>query len=630
MLQNFRIRSRLLVFVLGVVLTILVSVSVVFYIYSKQILVTESKGKAIETVNAVAGYLEGHLTEKARVAWTFCQQPEIVEWLKTNEARVADGTTDPVYNNILQYFQQLVKNDGQIGNLFLASKKTDAYYDNTGYEAAPEYRVTKRPWYVNATKNNEPVWDVSADYSTKEVRVNYRCPILENGQILGLGGMDLTLDHFKSLMAGLHDSFDTAESMLVDKEGTILFHPDEKLVLKSKLTDFKDDGKKFSRLGEVLKAVQKQQKGIQEVRFNGRERYFIYTPIESLGWTLILSVETSEINAPLRNLTVSSVIIITVAALILLVVLFLITRSISGPIGGVVYVLKDIARGKGDLTRRLPVTSKDEMAELAEGFNTFIEQIRDIMVKVKTSAHELRDMTHKIAGDSDDFVVYSNQQNDSIKETAQAMEQFTEILRENSRSAEEAGGIIDAFNAESQAKKELIENVTNTMQAIDRSGGKISEIVNVINDISFQTNLLALNAAVEAARAGEAGRGFAVVASEVRNLAQKTADSSKTISEIVGENLEMTKKGIKLVEETTQFFDSILETLNQLVKHVQGISEGSGRQAAGVEDVNRSVVHLEEVVERNLSLVQEFSSTGHKLENNADQLEILVQQFKVD
>jgi methyl-accepting chemotaxis protein len=203
-------------------------------------------------------------------------------------------------------------------------------------------------------------------------------------------------------------------------------------------------------------------------------------------------------------------------------------------------------------------------------------------------------------------------------------------VKQNTESAEQVDAMLETFNSEMHDKKRLVENVTETMNEIFDSSKKIDNIVNVINDISFQTNLLALNAAVEAARAGEAGRGFAVVATEVRNLAQKTAESSKSIQEIVTNNVTATQKGMELVKETSDFFNEIIEILGELVNQITYIADRSKEQKTGIEQINEAIMQMDSVINRNASLVEELSASGKRMQTNSLQLQELVKRFKVE
>lgn len=328
------------------------------------------------------------------------------------------------------------------------------------------------------------------------------------------------------------------------------------------------------------------------------------------------------------NTTFLSVVILTAAAiLVVLILLSLLRKTVIQPIQNMVSRGRDLSEGQADLTKRLHLTGKDELAEFAMHFDKFLNRLQEIMIRVKKSSSEMLDSTDQISSGSQELATRTNQQAASITQTSTALEEFTAILKQNSDQSQEANARITSFDHEIQDKRELIRNVTGTMSEIDRSSKKIDNIMNVINDISFQTNLLALNAAVEAARAGEAGRGFAVVASEVRNLAQKTAESSKTIQEIVTTNVNSTERGMELVKETETFFESIMNILGELSNVMASIENGSREQSTGMDQINQAVMQLEQVINQNAELVGEFAATGNSIHSNARDTFKLVEQF---
>jgi len=292
-------------------------------------------------------------------------------------------------------------------------------------------------------------------------------------------------------------------------------------------------------------------------------------------------------------------------------------------------LMGELSEGEGDLTVRLDVKSEDEVGKLALNFNNFIEKLNDIVIQVKESSEEIYNGTQEIAAGSEDLSTRTSEQAASITETSTTLENFTSIVKVNTENSEDVRKRLENFNSEMKTKKDLMENVTSTMKEIENSSKKIDNIITVINDISFQTNLLALNAAVEAARAGEAGRGFAVVAAEVRNLAQKTAESSKTIQEIVTKNVDSTKKGMLLVNETSDFFSTIMKIMDEMVTKINEITNGSKEQSTGVEQINQAIMQLENVINQNAALVEELSATSKNMSTNTRQLNELVNRFKL-
>ncbi|MCP4158177.1 MAG: HAMP domain-containing protein [bacterium] len=325
--------------------------------------------------------------------------------------------------------------------------------------------------------------------------------------------------------------------------------------------------------------------------------------------------------------TMGAIMLLAIAVVVFLTIAF--SRKMVQPISEANNILKDIAEGEGDLTRRLTVTTNDEIGEMGGWFNRFVQQIYDIIVEVRDVSAAIKSSATDISGKNSGLDTTTTEQTDSLADTVSTINEFLEAARENAENSGEANKILEDFNTNIQEKRVLVENVTGTMQEISSSSNKINNIVNVINDISFQTNLLALNAAVEAARAGEAGRGFAVVASEVRNLAQKTAESSKTIQSIVSTNVDSTNRGMNLVHETSDFFESIFQVVTDIVDRTQRITQGSARQLSGVESINQSINHIERLVTHIQAMVDELRNSETHLVANADKLQRLVDKFNL-
>lgn len=349
---------------------------------------------------------------------------------------------------------------------------------------------------------------------------------------------------------------------------------------------------------------------------------------EVLG-LLVLAISEESMRDALSSIRVA----ILVGGLLALILIgagaYLLIDKLLKPLRSANRLMGELSQGQGDLRTRLEVKTMDEVGELSENFNRFMGALVEIITQVKDASHQLMGATDEISSGSADLALRTNEQAASITETSTTLEGFTTIIGKNRDNSEAVSARLEAFRAKVVSNRELMNNVTGTMGVIRESSQQIDNIITVINDISFQTNLLALNAAVEAARAGDAGRGFAVVASEVRNLAQKTAESSKSIQEIVSQNVESTRKGMDLVKETSHFFAEIVELVMQLVGMINEITSGSREQSAGIEQINSAIIQLEDVISQNSALVEQLSATSKTMKGNAGQLEDLVDRFVI-
>ena len=171
---------------------------------------------------------------------------------------------------------------------------------------------------------------------------------------------------------------------------------------------------------------------------------------------------------------------------------------------------------------------------------------------------------------------------------------------------------------------------TDAMERITTSSGKISNIIGLIDDIAFQTNLLALNASVEAARAGEAGKGFAVVAVEVRRLAQSAAQASSEVKGLIDQSGTEVRTGSKLVLEAASKLDAMVGAARTANEAMESIARQSRDQAASIEEVSAAVRLMDEMTQHNAALVEETNASIERTEEQASELDRIVDVFRTD
>ncbi|WP_164118932.1 methyl-accepting chemotaxis protein [Stenotrophomonas maltophilia] len=288
------------------------------------------------------------------------------------------------------------------------------------------------------------------------------------------------------------------------------------------------------------------------------------------------------------------------------------------------------AIAEGDLTARMHGNYQGVFARMRDDANTTVAQLTQIVGQIQASASSITLAAGEIASGNTDLSRRTEQQAANLEETAASMEELTSTVRQNAEHARQANQLAIGAHGVASQGGEVVGQVVTTMSAIEASSKKIAEIISVIDGIAFQTNILALNAAVEAARAGEQGRGFAVVASEVRTLAQRSAAAAKEIKGLIDDSVGKVAEGSSLVHQAGSTMGEIVASVQRVTDIMAEISAASQEQSAGIEQVNQTVVQMDETTQQNAALVEEATAAARAMEEQAGQLADAVAIFRLD
>jgi methyl-accepting chemotaxis protein len=297
-------------------------------------------------------------------------------------------------------------------------------------------------------------------------------------------------------------------------------------------------------------------------------------------------------------------------------------------------VVESVADGlerlsSGDLLYRLTVNFAPEYEKLRMDFNQAMETLQQTMQGIATNTQGVRAGAAEITKSSDDLARRTERQAASLEETAAAIDEINATVGKTAQGANEARDVVNTAKSDAERSGAVVRETVTAMQQIETSSKQISNIIGVIDEIAFQTNLLALNAGVEAARAGDAGRGFAVVATEVRALAQRSADAAKEIKALISASGTQVQAGVRLVGETGNALNRIVDQVNKLSDLVGNIARSAQEQATGLGQVNDAVNQMDQVTQQNAAMVEEATAASHTLADEAEELSRLVSQFRL-
>jgi methyl-accepting chemotaxis protein len=348
---------------------------------------------------------------------------------------------------------------------------------------------------------------------------------------------------------------------------------------------------------------------------------------DKTGLVTVAQVNRSEALAPHWKVLAQFWLVLIAATAALVFGLFRLMRQwVAQPMAKLSRAVKAIA--EGDLSQSVTSTRQDEIGQLIRDSEAMRAKLADMISTVRHSIDSIGTASSEIASGNYDLSQRTEQAASNLQQAASSMEQLTSTVRQTADSARTANQLVASTSTAAAKGGNVVGQVVSTMDDINTSSKKISDIIGVIDGIAFQTNILALNAAVEAARAGEQGRGFAVVAGEVRSLAGRSAEAAKEIKSLIGASVERVEAGSRLVQDAGTAMGEIVSGVQRVSDIIGEIAAAAGEQSDGIVRVNESVVQLDQATQQNAALVEESAAAAESLRDQAQRLVEAVAVFR--
>ncbi|MCQ4327012.1 methyl-accepting chemotaxis protein [Stutzerimonas stutzeri] len=501
----------------------------------------------------------------------------------------------------------------------------------------------------------------------KALLSSFSAPIIIDGKFQGIVGADIRVDFIQQLLGGVNDQLygGVGKIALISGNGRLAAYSHDAALLGKPAAQIlaPEALKSIERLpvGQVHYQVD-ETRGLIEVLLP-----FSFTDTDA-RWVLMLELPLAVVMQDLEQLitalaqenhsSLAAMLLIgLLIAMIGLAALWLISRRITRPLRDMVAMLDDIGQGEGDLTQRLNIDSRNELGQIAAGFNAFLARLQGMIGEVVGSVQQVSDASEHTA----DIAIRTDKgvqtQLAEIEQVATAVHQMTATAQDVARNASQAAEAASNADRAANQGRHIVQDTGSTItelageigravdvvQALARDSENIDAILVTIRSIAEQTNLLALNAAIEAARAGEQGRGFAVVADEVRNLAQKTQQATGEIQQMIQQLQNGTRDVVAVMEQSqSRTLHSVeqasaaaeaLLAITQAVSLINDmnnqIASAAEEQSAVAEDINRNVNNIGEVAQQVAGGAEEASQASAGLTRLAEQQRRLINQFRV-
>lgn len=614
------------------------------------------------TSDAMIAETEIFITENLHTVNMMAQSNEFIALFSKVVKGVELNSSYPQLTDLSKTMRNIQNMDSDsIISSFIADIDTEQLFDSNGNTPPPGWNLADAKWYQDVMLTGGTIiTEPYVDTMTKELVSSAAAPVYQGQDIIGIVGIDISLNYLNNLSAG-------SDSMIITQNGLIVQHKNHDYI-----------GKNISEIqlsGEVAKRIAGNTYGAISFESEGKPYIGLLKPIQNTGWFVLSGIAEDtyyKTSSDVRNLIC---LVFGGGVLILIAVIYLISKNIVSPIRRLEHIANKIA--DGELNLEVEVDSSDEIGRVAAALKntverlgsyiSYIDEISEVLdriavgdirfrlkheytgefLKIKDSLTRISDtlsntISHirnaagqvesssvQISAGAQSLSYGSMDQESGIKRLSVSLNEVSKRIKDNVDNTSLAREVVMQSVNEVKSGTELMQKMVTAMNKISDSSVEIGKIIKTIDDIAFQTNILALNAAVEAARAGTAGKGFAVVADEVRNLASKSAEAAKSTSTLIEHSKKVVEDGTQVASQTAGSFKHIEDTTLRSIEIIEKVACDTEEEAQVISDITENISEISDAVQSASATAKESADTAQELSDQAHVLTTLVEKFTV-